>query len=126
HSYLNAPLESQGERFSLWAPDAHGEEHAYVYMTATSFGDVTSGTNNVGNWADRELAFLLPVRHEREIAPGRWQVVGVGLLPAYTYVDNVAAAISGTEVLGIPTIGAAFDEAESSWMSEEGPANDAA
>jgi hypothetical protein len=42
----------------------------------------------------------------------------VGLVPAYTYVDNVAAAISGTEVLGIPTIGAAFDEAESSWMSE--------
>ena len=126
HEYLNAPLESQGERFSLWAPNTNGEEHAYVYMTATSFGDVTSGTNNVGNWADRELAFLLPVRHEREIAPGKWQVVGVGMVPAYTYVDNVTAAISGTEVLGIPTIGATFDEAESSWMSEEGPAKDAA
>ncbi|MEO5818044.1 MAG: hypothetical protein ABIT20_22435 [Gemmatimonadaceae bacterium] len=124
--YLNAPLESKGERFTLWAPTAEAEEHAYVYMTATSFGDVTSGTNNVGNWADRELAFLLPVQHEREIAPGKWQVVGVGVVPAYTYVDNVAAAISGTEVLGIPTIGATFDEAESSWMSEEGPAWDSA
>ncbi len=126
HDYLNAPLAAKGERFTLWSPPEDSEGHGYVYMTATSFGDVTSGTNNVGNWADRELAFLLPVRHEREIAPGKWQVVGVGMVPAYTYVDNVAAAISGTEVLGIPTIGATFDEAESSWMSEEGPARDAA
>lgn len=123
--YLNAPLADEKERFRLWAPDGTGE-HAYVYMTATSFGDVTSGTNNVGDWADRELAFLLPVRHEREVRPGTWQVIGVGVVPAYTYVDNVTAAISGTEVLGIPTIGATFDEAESSWMSEEGPAKDAA
>jgi hypothetical protein len=125
HDYLNAPLESKGERFTLWAPTTDSEEHGYVYMTATSFGDVTSGTNNVGNWADRELAFLLPVRHERQV-DGRWQVIGVGVVPAYTYVDNVTAAISGCEVLGIPTIGATFDEAESSWMSEEGPARDAA
>ena len=124
-SYLNDPIEPAGERFALWAPDTDPAKHAYVYMTATSFGDVTSGTNNIGEWADRELAFLIPVRRER-LVNGAWQVVGVGVVPAYTYVDNVAAAISGTEVLGIPTIGARFDDAESSWMSEEGPANDAA
>ncbi|MDB4888496.1 MAG: hypothetical protein JWL61_351 [Gemmatimonadetes bacterium] len=126
HDYLNAALEETNERFTLWASSTDSEEHGYVYMTATSFGDVTSETNNVGNWADRELAFLLPVKREREVAPGKWQVIGVGVVPAYTYVDNVAAAISGTEVLGIPTIGATFDDAESSWMSEEGPAKDAA
>jgi hypothetical protein len=123
--YLNAPLAVAGERFRLWAPDDAAELHAYVYLTATSFGDVTSDTNNVGDWADRELAFLIPVKRERQGANGEWELLGVGLVPAYTYVDNVTAAISGCEVLGIPTTGARFDEAESSWMSEEGPANDA-
>jgi hypothetical protein len=122
--YLNVPLAPAGERFRLWAP-AIDTELATVYLTATSFGDVTSGTNNIGDWADREMAFLIPVKREREAAAGTWELIGVGLVPAYTYVNNVTAAISGTEVLGIPTTGARFDEAESSWMSEEGPAVDA-
>ncbi|MEP6733534.1 MAG: hypothetical protein ABJE10_23010 [bacterium] len=124
--YLNEPLASAKERFTLWCPDDPSEMHAHVYLTATSFGDVTSGTNNVGDWADREMAFLIPVKREREVGKDKWELVGVGLVPAYTYVDNVTAAISGSEVLGIPTTGARFGEAESSWMSEEGPAPGAA
>jgi hypothetical protein len=92
--YLNTPLAPAGERFCLWAP-VIDTELATVYLTATSFGDVTSGTNNVGDWADREMAFLIPVKREREVAEGTWELVGVGLVPAYTYVDNVTAAISG-------------------------------
>ena len=55
-SYLNDPLAPEGERFALWAPESDPAQHAYVYLTATSFGDVTSGTNNIGDWAHRELA----------------------------------------------------------------------
>ena len=121
--YLNDPLQPAGERFRLWAPDPGESPYAYVYMTATSFGDVTSGTDNVGDWADRELALLVPVRRERR-TPRGWELTGVGVVPAFTYVNNGTAAIAGSEVLGIPTTPATFIETESSWMSEEGPAVD--
>lgn len=122
-SYLNEAIAPAHERFRLWAPD--DTDFTYVYLTATSFGETTSGTNNVGDWADRELAFLIPVRHEREVRKGEWELAGVGVVPAYTYVNNVTAALAGSEVLGIPTTSAEFIEAESSWMSQDGPAREA-
>lgn len=109
------------ERFTLWASDHPGDQYGYVYLTATSFGTTTSATNNVGDWADREIAFMVPVKRQRWV-DGAWQLAGVGLVPAFTYVDNIAAAMSGSEVLGIPTMHAIFEEAESSWMSADGPA----
>ena len=120
----NRPVDStdnhEYERFKLWAP-ADGE-YAHVYLTATSFGDVTSLTDNVGDWADTEVAFLVPV-HREQWSPDRkkWEVIGVGLVPAFTYLDNVTAASSRSEVLGIPTTQAVFARPESAWMSEEGP-----
>jgi hypothetical protein len=114
--YLNAPLTPTGERFEVWAPEE--EEHAHVYMTATSFGAVTSATNNIGDWADAGLSFFIPVRRYKKGTAGP---VGVGLVPAFTYVDNVTAALARSEVLGIPTVAATFIEAESSWMAEDGP-----
>jgi hypothetical protein len=64
---------------------------------------------------------MIPVKRQRWV-DGAWQLAGVGLVPAFTYVDNIAAAMSGSEVLGIPTMHAIFEEAESSWMSADGPA----
>jgi hypothetical protein len=50
-------------RLSLWArpqdtpgsPDRYPD--AYVYLTAASLGEVESGTNNIGDWAQYELSF---------------------------------------------------------------------
>ncbi len=114
--YLNAPLTPTGDRFEVWAPA--DSEHAHVYMTATSFGAVTSATNNIGDWANSGLSFFIPVRRYKA---GQTGPVGVGLVPAFTYVDNVTAALARSEVQGIPTVVASFIEAESSWMSEDGP-----
>lgn len=114
--YLNAPLSATGERFEVWAP--REEEHAHVYMTATSYGAVTSATNNIGDWADSGLSFMIPVRRYKK---GHEGPVGVGLVPAFSYVDNVTSALARAEVQGIPTVFASFVEAESSWMSEDGP-----
>ena len=128
--------------FRLWAAPAEGagDEFAYVYLTATSFGDVTSKTNNIGDWANYEMAFLVPVKEYRRRDPaarGRetartlaghedeWELCGVGLVPAFTYVDHTTAAVARVEVLGIPTMRAEFVSPRNAWMSEDGAHSDA-
>jgi hypothetical protein len=127
--YLNHQLAPAKQEFRLWGGDMPGypdkpdkskkdekSDYAYVYLTATSFGDMTSETNNIGDWAKYELAFLVPVQ--------RWhdgQLAGVGLVPAFTYVDKTTAAVSRSEVTGIPTSRAGFTLPEATWMSKDGP-----
>ena len=96
-----------------------GGDHAYVYLAATSFGGVTSGTNNVGDWAKYELSFLVPVAWERQNATGQWQTEGVGVVPAFFFVDDSMAAISRYEVQGIDARTANFMRPESVWLSDD-------
>ena len=122
HNYLNEPLEGANFRFSLWAPldDDKAPELGYVYLTANNFDNVMSTSNNVGDWAKYELAFLIPVRKEEKKKDGSWETTGVGLFPAFTYVDNVMAAAARSEVLGIPTAMAVFEQPGSCWMDTGG------
>ncbi len=114
-------------RFSVWAhPPARSSlrdpvesDTAYVYLTATSFGGVKSKTNNVGNWAKYELSFLIPVYWER-LVEGQWTIIGVGVVPAYSFVDDCIAAISRIEVQGLDVMTANFVRPESVWLSPEG------
>ncbi len=121
--YLNEPLADVGsdsarERFRLWSADA---DHAYVYLTVTDIGDVTSTTNNIGDWADCELAFLVPVKRERQnVANGTWELCGVGLVPVFTFVDNTVAAAARSEVLGISTTRATFVRPQNVWFEAGG------
>jgi hypothetical protein len=96
-----------------------GGQYAYVYMAATSFRGVTSATNNVGDWAKFELSFLVPVCWERETAPGQWVTEGVGVVPAYFFVDDCVATASRFEVQGIDARTANFVQTGSVWMSDE-------
>lgn len=96
-----------------------GGEHAYVYMAATSFKGVTSATNNVGDWAKFELSFLVPVCWEREASKDQWVTEGVGVVPAYFFVDDCIAASSRFEVQGIDARTANFVQPGSVWMSDQ-------
>ena len=98
-----------------------GGDLAYVYLTATHFDRVSSGTNNVGDWAKFELAFLVPVVWERRLGPVEddpWVTEGVGVVPAFFFVDDCMAAISRYEVQGIDARTANFIKPESVWASE--------
>ncbi|MGP1676449.1 MAG: hypothetical protein ACTS6J_04750 [Burkholderiales bacterium] len=120
HNYLNTPLQDADLHFSLWAAsDEEAPSHAHVYLTASNFEDVTSTTNNVGDWAKYELTFLIPVIKEEKV-DGKWQTTGVGLFPAFSYVDNIMAAVARSEVLGIPTNMAEFEQPGNSWMCTGG------
>ncbi len=119
-AYLNEALEGSGIRFELWAPpeSSDGAEGlAYVYLAATSYDGMISETNNVGTWANNDLQFLLPVRWHNQSQPDEW---GVGLVPVFAFVDRTTAAISASEVTGIPTTQAEFELPDVTWMTATG------
>lgn len=113
-------------RLSVWARPAGrvnegfeiGGDFAYVYLTASSFSEVVSKTNNVGDWAKYELSFLIPVKFERLTDAGTWEVQGVGVVPAVTLVDDCVAAISRFEIQGFDARTASFVRPESVWLKE--------
>ena len=79
---------------------------------------VTSKTNNVGDWANHELSFLIPVKWER------WTRAAIGRLKGWAWYRrtiswmSTTAAVSRTEVLGIPTLRAEFVRPQSVWLQE--------
>ncbi|HEY4359778.1 MAG TPA: hypothetical protein VGN17_02360 [Bryobacteraceae bacterium] len=123
---LTADGGEEQVRFSVWARPPIpvnsgfpvGGDLAYVYLTASSFGSVVSKSDNVGDWAKYELAFNIPVKFERKGKDGEWNVEGVGLVPAFTMVDDCVAAISRLEVQGIAATTANFVIPESVWLKD--------
>ena len=113
--YLNDPLHDTDVRFELWCADNPGLEYAYVYVTAWNYGDTASGTNNVGSWAKEDLTFFVPVRYLRG-----GQVVSLGCVPVFTYVDDTTSPIADTEVVGWPTTKGTFVSPASVWMTDVG------
>ena len=109
-------------RFRLTAWNEQQSEKAsddgYVYLTVCTIGGVKSKSNNVGNWARYDLSFLVPVLWEYGGYQDQWEVLGVGVLPAFNFVDDSAAAISRREVQGIPTVNGKFIRPEVGWMDD--------
>ncbi len=129
----NTPLREgkpiDGLELSLWGPEEADGEFAHVYMVATSIGDVSSPNDNIGDWADYELSFLVPVRVFKDRDDGasdgpQKELVGVGVVSTFTFVDNATAAAAYTEVVGIPTTMSQFIVPENQWMALDGPSSD--
>jgi hypothetical protein len=136
HGYINQALEApivrqqdkkkERLRFSVWSrprdqrePAPAVNDLAYVYLMVSSFGSIASTSNNVGDWTKYQLSFMIPVRFEHETAPGVWELIGVGLVPAFSFVDNCIAAIARLEVQGFEAAVANFYKPESVWLSDE-------
>jgi hypothetical protein len=112
---LGDPAAEQGYRFQVWCrPDS---KYGYVYLTAATLGTVTSSTNNVGDWAKYAVSFLIPVQRLCK-KDGEWEINGVGVVPAGMFVDTSVAAVSRSEILGIPTLRAEFVRPPSVWLEE--------
>jgi hypothetical protein len=142
-SYINVPLESpmgdldgkkEQVRFKVWSRRApvdppgkavaqhasgKGEDLAYVYLIVSSFGSVASTTNNVGNWTKYQLSFMIPVEFQRLGKNGNWEIAGIGVIPAYSFVDNCIAAIARFEVQGFQATVANFSRPASVWLSDQ-------
>lgn len=120
--YLNEPLSTTDPQlsFEVWTKD-YGDDHrgdkwAYVYLVVTRYGSISSGTDNIGDWAGEDACFHIPVR---------WyeggELRGVGLVPVFTYVSTTASTISDTEILGWPTAKSVFKRPPTAWLDDPAP-----
>lgn len=118
-AYLNDPLANRTDpktRFEVWAND--DTDTAHVYLVITDFGDVSSATDNIGNWITEDAAFFVPVKLYRDE-----ELSSLGLVPVFTYVGDTTLAISRTEVQGWPTTKAVFERPPNVWLDD--PSEDA-
>lgn len=116
--HLQDPMEGGNQRFSLWL--GKKEKYAYVYLAISSEEDVTQVSNNIGSYDQQTLSFLLPLLREEKVGD-TWVFRDMGWMPVSTFSKNSTAAISRSEVYGIPTIKGSFVQPSNNWMSPLGP-----
>ena len=64
------------------------DQHAYVYLVAINYEEMSSATNNIGWWAERELFFCVPVKVEQKDEKGEWVLRTLGLVPTFSYAKD--------------------------------------
>lgn len=106
--YLGEPLAGEDVEVLPWG--------RYVYLVASSYEEMSSMTNDIGWWAERDLIFYVPARVMR--GGELWKVV---LVPAFAYANSATAALTGAEVSGIPIAKSELESPTNAWMSDEGP-----
>ncbi|MCK6551030.1 acetoacetate decarboxylase family protein [Myxococcota bacterium] len=110
--YLNVPMKGREWTFEPWG--------RYVYVVATNYEGMASGSNNIGWWADRDLVFYVPVCWYEGRDPADRRLRSVALVPAYSYANSTTAAITGSEVSGIPMLKVSLDSPPDHWMRDAG------
>lgn len=129
-SLLNTPLRSEDMRFEPWGD--------YVYMVVGSHNGVSSDTNNIGWWADRDVTFYVPMKwyvFEGGAAPKGDDAVmpyrhrkgarlhQLVMVPVFSYANSTTAAISMSEVSGVPMMQASITCPEGEWLESSGPSD---
>jgi len=126
-SLFNDPLAAENMRFEPWG--------RYVYMVVGSHNGVSSDTNNIGWWADRDVTFYVPMKwYTFEDAPpvgdeDTFPYVGrkgarlhqIVMVPVFSYANSTTAAISASEVSGVPVMQATITCPEGPWLTPDGP-----
>ena len=94
---------------------------SYVYMMISTYGEMYSETNDMGEWADRQIDFAIPVRcfHVAEGQPKR--LLFTGFFSPFIYSDSTIGATTGREVYGWNAQKASIANAEGSWLDADGP-----
>lgn len=106
--YLGVLLASEGVEILPWG--------RYVYLVAGSYEEMSSETNDIGWWAERDVVFYVPARVIR--GGELWKIV---LVPAYGYANSATAALTGAEVSGLPMVKSELDSPSNPWMADAGP-----
>jgi hypothetical protein len=113
--YLNDPLCGSRLQFTTFG--------SYVYLIVTVYGAqggvMSSGNNNIGWWADREVAFCVPVKWYDEE-----QLISTAMVEPFVYANKERAVITDREVNGRASVYATIDSQNDVWLSPEGPVAD--
>lgn len=90
---------------------------SYVYLVATNYGAMSSASHDAGWFAERDVAFMVPLKWYEERG-GR--LLGVTSVVPFAYANSGMAATTGRELGGMPIAKAILQSPPDSWMSEEG------
>ena len=122
-NFLNNPLSEMispsGQPQNGWRFESFG---SYVYMMVTVYGDefgqTWSGTNNIGDFFDREVTFCIPVKWYDE----KGELISVAVIEPFTFSNNDRAVATDREVNGYNTIKATIESPHDIWLEPNGPA----
>jgi hypothetical protein len=93
---------------------------AYVYLMVETVGDaygrMWSGTENIGQWKEREVAFAIPVRWKLD---GEW--VGLAMIEPLVFTDKPRAVATDREVIGRNAFMALIESPPDVWAAPGGP-----
>lgn len=106
--YDPRPLDDSAREFVVWG--------RYVYLEVSNHTEIAADGSNLGWWADRDVTFYVPVKWYRD---GR--LVSLALFPVFSYANTATAAITGSEVSGIPMLQVDIASPPSTWMDPAGP-----
>ena len=114
--YLNEPLAGEGMHFEPWG--------SAVYLVIGNHNGVSSAVNDVGWWADRDVTFYVPVKWYSVAKDGSRELRSIALVPVFSYANSTTAAITRSEVSGIPVMKATVSDPTGTWMAPGGPGED--
>jgi len=98
---------------------------SYVYLVIINRGDqlgtMSSESNDIGWWAEREVAFYIPVRWYRRSVNGHLNHVSFGVVAPFVFADNGQEVITDREINGRATTRAGIHSPSDAWMDDSGP-----
>lgn len=112
HRFCAEYLDNDFYRFEPWG--------SYVYLLVTNYDEMSSETNNIGWWAEREVTFSLPVKWYAK-RPGADALLSLGLVSPFAFANRSTAAITGREVDGRPILHATISSPGDVWLADAGP-----
>lgn len=112
--YVDENMNIAGQKYQVMG-DA-------VYMIITNYDEMSSATNNIGRWANREVRFSIPVRwYNCTDKNKKAEFVSVALLSPFVYCDRDTALNTMREIYGVPAFKASIECPTGSWLDVGGP-----
>jgi hypothetical protein len=93
----------------------------YVYMIITSFADMHSESNDMGEWADKKVEFAIPVRWRDKT---KHDLVSAGYVSPFVFSNSTIGVTTAREVYGWPVVEAQILSPNNVWLNESGPVAD--
>ena len=96
-----------------------GSSDTFVFLVVSSFGRMTAEQDDIGWWADHEVALAVALRTTRTVS-GR-DVSPHFLYWPFVFSNAPMAVTEGREVLGLPTTLATIRHGADPWLDLRGP-----
>lgn len=92
----------------------------YVYLIVGNYEKITSDMNPSAEFKVREVSFSIPVKcYEQKGPPGNaGRLLSVAMTTPFNYVDDMGAAITESEIFGVPSLRSVIESPPVGWDGE--------